>query len=202
MNLCPSGSHFRSVSLRARRSPRRQAMANWMQRGMVFGRGEGNSHVLQMNYGGLGLTDAHAAHWLEWVQRAKGSLLNKRPGLRTLSVDISRNVLGEAGLQSFLRGVQEMTGGAEVLKAYRNHIATLPLSLLLSSGCLAELHLSHNCLDTQALEKLLVAVLRCRGGARGLAYPLQGLRPLWLRVEQNPGTRSGDISSVFDAVLV
>ena len=176
-------------------------MANWMQRGMVFGRGEGNSHVLQMNYGALGLTDAHAAHWLEWVRRAKGSMLNKRPGLRTVSVDISKNFLGDAGLQSFLQGVLELTGGAEVLKAFRNRITTLPLSLLLSSRCLAELHLSHNCLDTPALEKLLVAVLRCRDAEKGPAYPLQGLRPLWLRIEQNPGTRSGDIRSVFDAVL-
>ena len=167
----------------------------------MFGRGEGNSHVLQMNYGGLGLTDAHAARWLAWVRIAKGSMLNKRPGLRTVSVDISRNFLGDAGLQSFLHGVQEMTGGAEVLKAFKNHITTLPLSLLLSSKCLAELHLSHNWLGTLALEKLLVAVLRCRDAAKELAYPLQGLRPLWLRVEQNPGTRSGDISSVFDALL-
>lgn len=140
----------------------------------------------QVHLAGRELSDDDAMRWKTWIWtrwRPK-----KHDGIKKRSVgavDISRNALGYAGLLHILEGARCLGGSVRVLKAQANKLEDIPTDYLLATNeRLVEMHLSHNLLPSSVLQHLIAAVIACK------RYPLDS-RPMWMRIEKNPGCAKG-----------
>ena len=139
-----------------------------------------SERLLQVNLSQKNLSDKEAFLWCAWAL-GKGAV----PRVDVQKIDVSMNLLTTTGFSAILQGASALGGKLLTVKAFKNMIEEIPQELLKCD--LEQLHLSHNKLKLPTLQRFIVGVVGKTCGEK--VYPLEGLRPLWLRVEQNPGAK-------------
>uniref|UniRef100_A0A7S1SC33 Uncharacterized protein n=1 Tax=Alexandrium catenella TaxID=2925 RepID=A0A7S1SC33_ALECA len=153
------------------------------------GEGRGQRREQEVNLSGRMFDDTKLANWCERMP----------PGL--MNINLSNNGLGDASAKTLVCALLEAAQPIRVLKLFSNRIGdggALPLAKYIeeSQHVLGELHLSHNAIQRDGAEALLMAAVCAQGTTRGGGaiaprYPsfetVGQCRPvpLWLRLEYN-----------------
>ena len=136
------------------------------------------------------MKDECAIEFCEWFRKQTNLLTKRGIDLHIDTFDLSNNDIGDKGLASVastLRGISPTS--FRVLKLHHNRITDCtPLLDILSSGKLAELHLSHNTLNPKSIYEVVVAAASAKDEEGHHRYPRSRFHPLWLRLECNRQT--------------
>ncbi len=134
---------------------------------------------------------AMLGRWCEWFRSYQASLRTRGVAKVTLDVvDLSRYRIGNRGLALLAELLLEHR--PRCLKLFNNQISdATPVENLLSAG-LRELHLSNNKLGVDAAVSLVVAAAVAGDESGSYLYPLRGVQPLWLRMENQTPTWPSD----------
>ena len=113
-----------------------------------------------------------------------------RLALRDLN--FAENSLSDVGVSHIAAALKSYRLGPSTIKLFKNRIVTGSAVVdLLRLGRTKEVHLSHNKMDVSAIRHVVQSaegMLVERNGAPTSLYPFKGRCPLWLRLEQNPGS--------------
>ena len=124
--------------------------------------------------------------WCIWFTE-QHALLQKHGGAQVVmeKADFSRNQIGNRGLSILVADVFARFVPQQLL-LFGNKISDVsPLEKLLAMGTLRELHLSNNELSAYAVCQVVVVAASAKDQSGKYFYPIQGLKPLWLRLENN-----------------
>jgi len=146
---------------------------------------EEHTKLLRVKMAGRAMIDKDMDAWCTWFERYFRSSFSGR-GFSAQEINFSNNQLTSIGVQRLLGVLVANDIGVRVLKLFQNRIekgAGISQYVLECKGCLRELHLSHNLLDTTAALEITVAATTARDAGE-FVYPRRGTA-LWLRLEQN-----------------
>mmetsp|Transcript_96157 Transcript_96157/g.170668 ORF Transcript_96157/g.170668 Transcript_96157/m.170668 type:complete len:918 (-) Transcript_96157:110-2863(-) len=167
------------------------ARAFWAQRAVR------SSDGFDIRMSAAGLDDDGCLAWCAW---AKETFSRLPPHERTFpQMDFSKNQIGDKGCRGLAQLIHELKAGVRVLKLQSNLLGRASAFAIASlirnlRQPIAELHLSHNCIDKEGAHELFMAIAVAVNG-QSAAYPLVYKRsynsqspkqfPLWLRLELN-----------------
>lgn len=135
----------------------------------------------------------------KFLPESRASLkLDWRAPIRFDTLNLGKNDLGDAGVRALVDALLEHQVHVHRLWLHNNWIGEEGASAVAEliekgAGPLDEVHLSHNQLSKFEVRKLLVATAHRRD------YPLNGTRPLWLRVEHNPACENLSVDLMREA---
>ena len=130
---------------------------------------------------------ASLEQWCEWFRAHQAQMQERGAGTMSLDVvDFSCNKIGDQGLSVLVDLLLEQP--PRVLKLFNNQVSdAAPIEKLLSKGCPHELHISNNKIPIHMAIRLAIAAIRAEDESGDYLLPICGVKPLWLRVEnQNP----------------
>lgn len=153
-----------------------------------FGKGGIPGSMSEVCLSGQGLNDEQLA---EWCSLLHGSCL-----LHLVSLNLSNNFLADAGGATLVSLLKEIGAPVRVLQLYKNQLGdgaarAIAEYIMESKHAVAEVHLSHNCIQQDGVICLLKAAAAAEDKTGGPRYPsfetvsLQKAVPLWLRLEHN-----------------
>ena len=162
----------------------------------------GGSLSIQM--GSKGFSDDMAKRWSEWFKTNLSTLAGGNPKAAGGDVNFSGNELTSVGLSHLVGVFQEIGMPVSIFKLHKNMIESadaLVEFLNWEAGCLKELHLSHNRLDTMAAKNIIVAAVFATDEQNAPKYPRRGVTPLWLRLENNDRINVKSLGQELKAAL-
>jgi len=138
-----------------------------------------------------GMTDEDMEPWCAWFADRVNTAFDGAGGVAR-EVNFAENKLTAWGVSQLFEMLRDSKIAVQVLKLYKNRIESgegVAEHIRNCEGALKELHLSHNELDNDAVEEIIVATAACLKHGK-TCYPHMppggGLpQPLWLRLEQN-----------------
>ncbi len=175
----------------ARKSDRRASVdteARWRESLVDVGPRRGRVEQKSMRLSSSNLDCVLLERWCAWF-RAQRALMQTSGAATVLldTVDFSDNAIGDRGLSILVDLLLELS--PKVLRLFRNNISdAAPIEKLLTNGCLHELHLSNNKMSIAIAVRLVVAAARAEDGRGAYRFPIRGVKPLWLRVENQDPT--------------
>lgn len=170
----------------SRPATKEETEASWAT--CVKQRSEGKGTCLSISMGGKSIDDKAAKLWCTWFERHCASIVSNGRKATAREINFSENRLTGEGLESICKTLIKLDIPVAVLKLYRNQIHQANAIVELISwgkGCIRELHLSHNCLDNQAVLKIILACATLTNAKGEQCYPQKETVPIWLRLEMN-----------------
>jgi len=149
---------------------------------------EGQNTCLSILMSGRSIDDDAARLWCAWFERHCAAMVSNGRKAVAREVNFSENRLTGEGIASICKTFVKLDIPITVLKLYRNQIQKAHAIVELLSwgkGCIRELHLSHNCLDNEAVLKIIVACATITNAKGEHCYPQKAAVPIWLRLERN-----------------
>jgi hypothetical protein len=148
---------------------------------------EGRVTKVYVHLGSSGMTCEDVSDWCVWFGKQL-ALLQKRGGAQVImeKANFSRNQIGNHGVSTLVTDVFANFLPRKLLLFGNNISDVSPLVKLLAMGTLRELHLSNNKISADAACRLVVVATSAKDQSGKYFYPIQGLKPLWLRLENNP----------------
>jgi len=142
---------------------------------------------------GVSMDDAEAGMWASWFGDYMKPYAGDDWGQGFLAqeVDFSKNYLTSIGVRRVLNALWQAHVEVRVLKMHHNKLElSNEVAGLIATGCLREVHLSHNLLDANSGAELVLAAASAWTEDFGYLYPRADeegtdAEPLWLRLEMN-----------------
>lgn len=148
------------------------------------------SSPIVISMAGLSLEDSKMDNWCKWFEKfVKENIGDRREPFNVKEVNFSSNRLSAPGIQKLLSTLLRVNARVSVLKLFQNELQKPDdvLDFITScDGCMRELHLSHNKLDTVGVRDIIVTTAAATSASGSYSYPrASGSVPLWLRLEGN-----------------
>ena len=124
----------------------------------------------------------------EWLVRACSEFRRSSiPHFAIYTVDLSHTGIGNLDAEKLISSIVKINPQVRVLKLFANKLSDpAPFTNLLGRGHLDELHLSNNSFGAPAAASIIAAASSATNDADEPLYPRGSVRPLWLRLENNP----------------
>jgi len=138
--------------------------------------------------GGKSMDDKAVKVWCEWFERHCSSLAKSNRRAVAREVNFSENRITSIGVECICKTFVKLDIPVSVLKLYKNQIEKsdgIVNLLSWSKGCVKEMHLSHNSLDTKAAHNIIMACVNATNPQGEPCYPRDGATLIWLRMEMN-----------------
>ena len=124
----------------------------------------------------------------EWLVRACSEFRRSSiPHFAIYTVDLSHTGIGNLDAEKLISSIVKINPQVRVLKLFANNLSDpAPFTNLLGRGHLDELHLSNNNFGAPAAASIIAAASSATNDVDEPLYPRGAVRPLWLRLENNP----------------
>jgi hypothetical protein len=126
------------------------------------------------------------SNWCVWFIKQL-TLLRNHGGAQIIMerANFSCNQIGDHGVSTLVSDVFANFPPRRLLLFGNKITDPIPLEHLLASGALYEIHLSHNEISAASACRLVVTAANAKSTGGKYLYPIQGWKPLWMRLENN-----------------
>ena len=172
----------------------------WKDAIVVEESARGAAAVINVELSGRKAVASRMAEFCRWLLNACAGFRNTSiPHFAIYKVDLSSTGLGNLAAEQLVSTIVKVNPNVRVLKLYANEMSDpAPFTELLARGHLDELHLSNNKLSAAAAAAIIAAASSATDDSNEPLYPRGAVRPLWLRLENNP-FRPSDLRAALSA---